>query len=165
MAAVELSAADLVADLRNRGLRVTAARRAICSVLAESHGEHLTAIDIQERASMRAGARIDQSTVYRTLDVFEELGRLHHVHLGHGPGIVHLVEERDHHHLVCELCGTSVDIPIEDLEDVFGSLANRYGFTPNSVHFALVGTCHDLSLIHISEPTRPPLLSRMPSSA
>ena len=147
MASANLSAADLVADLRSQRLRVTTARKAICAVLAESQGEHLTAIDIQERASKRAGVSIDQSTVYRTLDVFEGLGRLHHVHLGHGPGIVHLVEDGDHHHLVCESCGRSVDVPIEDVEDVFDSLGGRYGFAPNSVHFALVGTCDDCARV------------------
>lgn len=147
MATNWLSAQDLVEDLRSRGLRVTTARKAICAVLAESRDEHLTAVDIQNRASKRAGVSIDQSTVYRTLDVFEELGRLHHVHLGHGPGIVHLVEGKDHHHLVCETCNRSVDIPIEDVEEIFDTLGRRYGFSPNSVHFALVGTCDDCARV------------------
>ena len=38
-------------------------------------------------------------------------------------------------------------------------IAATLGISPNSVK------THTLSLIHISEPTRPPLLSRMPSSA
>ncbi len=122
-------------------MRITAARRAICRVLADSHEEHLTANDLHAQAVEEAGQDIDQSTVYRTLDVFEKLGWLHHVHLGHGPGIVHFSDEADHHHLVCEQCGRSVDVPLAELDEVFAGIAQQYGFAPTSVHFALVGTC------------------------
>lgn len=138
---MHLSTDDLTAALREEGFRLTPARRAICAVLAESHEEHLSAVDVRARAVDRAGIRIDQSTVYRTLDVFERLGWLHHVHLGHGPGIVHFSEETDHHHLVCEACGLLVDVPVEELDGVFGQLSDRHGFAPTSMHFALIGTC------------------------
>jgi Fur family ferric uptake transcriptional regulator len=86
---------------------------------------------------------IDQSTVYRTLDVLEELGYLHHVHLGHGAGVYHISEEADHQHLVCERCGTSVEIPLEELAPVLATVTSRYGFVAEGVHFALVGVCED----------------------
>ena len=138
---MHLSADDLVNTLRERSLRITKARRAICEVLATSHEEHMSAADILERARVRAGVAIDQSTVYRTLDVLEEFGYLHHVHLGHGAGVYHLSEESDHQHLVCEHCGTSVEIPLEELAPVLASVTARYGFVAEGVHFALVGTC------------------------
>ncbi len=138
---MHLSADDLVKTLRERSLRITKARRAICEVLATSHEEHMSAADILERARVRAGVAIDQSTVYRTLDVLEEFGYLHHVHLGHGAGVYHLSEESDHQHLVCEHCGTSVEIPLEELAPVLASVTARYGFVAEGVHFALVGTC------------------------
>jgi Fur family ferric uptake transcriptional regulator len=138
---VHVTTEDLIDALRNEGLRVTAARRAICAVLAEAHEEHLTAADIVGRASSSATFSIDASTVYRTLEVFERLGYLHHVHLGHGPGVVHLTDETDHHHLVCDVCGRTVDIPVDEMRSVFAKLGDRYGFIPDSVHFALVGTC------------------------
>ena len=138
---MHLSADDLVNALRERSLRITKARRAICEVLATSHEEHMSAMDILERARDKAGVAIDQSTVYRTLDVLEEFGYLHHVHLGHGAGVYHLSEESDHQHLVCEHCGTSVEIPLEELAPVLASVTARYGFVAEGVHFALVGTC------------------------
>lgn len=134
---------DLVGALRREGLRITAARRAICEVLAQAHEEHLTAADIQRRANTAGSGAIDQSTVYRTLDVLEALGFLHHVHLGHGPGVIHLTEERDHHHLVCERCGRSVDVPLQDLEEVLAAVADHHGFVADSVHFALSGRCRE----------------------
>lgn len=128
--------------LRGAGYRVTLARRVICKVLAEAPEEHLSAADILERAAEAAG-EIDQSTVYRTLDLFEELGFLHHVHLGHGPGVYHLSKQADHHHLVCEACGRAVDVPWEELEPAFQKITSRYGFVPDSLHFAILGRCRD----------------------
>ena len=73
---MHLTEDDLIDALRSRSLRITRARRAICDVLATSHEEHMRAVDILKRARAKAGVGIDQSTVYRTLDVLEELGYL-----------------------------------------------------------------------------------------
>lgn len=136
-------AEDLVRALRSRGLRITRARRSICEVLATAHEEHLSAADLLERAQRVSGVRIDQSTVYRTLDVLEEFGHLHHVHLGHGPGVYHLSGEADHQHLVCERCGRSAAVPLAELVPVLETVTARYGFAADSVHFALVGVCSE----------------------
>lgn len=132
---------QLVAGLKAAGMRVTAARRAICEVIATSHAEHLTATDIGERAAGLTEATVDPSTVYRTLEVFETLGYLHHVHLGHGPGVVHLTDETDHHHLVCSACGITIDVPIGEFRSLFDRLAATYGFVADPAHFAVSGTC------------------------
>ncbi len=133
----------LIAALRAGGLRVTAARRAICSVIAESVGEHLSAADIQARAAAVLARPVDASTVYRTLDVLEQLGHLHHVHLGHGPGLVHLSAEADHHHLVCDVCGRTEDLPLAKLAPLLGAVEEEHGFVVEGGHFALTGRCAD----------------------
>ena len=129
---------ELIAALRSAGLRVTGQRRRICAVLAESAGEHLSASDIVERVGQPDGT-LDLSTVYRTLEAFEGLGLLHHVHLGHGPGIYHLSEKADHHHLLCENCGLVEDLLLEALETSFTDIAQTYGFVPDGLHFAILG--------------------------
>ena len=63
------------------------------------------------------------------------------MHLGHGAGIYHLTEESDHQHLVCEHCGKSVGIPLDELAPVLATVTSRYGFIADGVHFALVGMC------------------------
>jgi Fur family ferric uptake transcriptional regulator len=105
----------------------------------------MSAGDILDRARSRAGVDIDQSTVYRTLDVLEDLGFLHHVHFGHGAGVYHLTEESDHQHLVCEVCGKSVGVPLAELAPVLATVTTRYGFVAEGVHFALLGTCDTCS--------------------
>jgi len=134
---VHVSADELVAALRSAGLRATAPRRAVCRVVAESHGEHLTASVITDR--LRGAA--DQSTVYRTLDALEVAGVLTHTHLGHGPSVYHLAGDPPHQHLVCERCGTAVEVGAADLERAVAAITARSGFVLDPGHFALSGLC------------------------
>ncbi|MBM3696519.1 MAG: transcriptional repressor [Actinobacteria bacterium] len=131
------SADDLVAGLRRAGLRVTAPRRAVCAVLASAGEEHLTAADV----AGRTGAAVDLSTVYRTLDALEGLGMVQHVHLGHGAGAYHVGPSEDHHHLVCEECGRTVDVALETLQRAIEGVTAPLGFVPDAAHFAIVGRC------------------------
>jgi Fe2+ or Zn2+ uptake regulation protein len=136
---VTAGAEEMVAALRAAGLRVTRPRRAVCAVLAESGADHLTAAGI----AARVGGRVDLSTVYRTLEALEELGLVEHVHLGHGAGAYHLAPKSPHHHLVCEACGRTVDVPIGDLESAIESVTAPLGFVPDAAHFAIVGHCSE----------------------
>jgi len=138
---MHITADVLLEALRREGLRITRPRRAVCEVLAEAHDDHLTALDIIERSRATTEVSVDPSTVYRTLVVLEALGLVRHVHLGHGPGAFHLTDSVRHHHLVCERCGRSVDVPLEDLQPTLESTAEDHGFVAATLHFALSGVC------------------------
>lgn len=139
---MHIEARVLVDALKDAGLRITAPRRAMCEILAASHDEHHTAASLLDRVNHLVGAEVAPSTIYRTIDVLESAGLLHHIHLGHGPGVVHLSDgSHFHHHLVCESCGEAVDVPIEEVEAALQSVAEAHGFVMGSVHFALVGRC------------------------
>jgi Fe2+ or Zn2+ uptake regulation protein len=135
-----VSADQLLGSLRESGLRITVPRRAVCEVLAAARDEHLTAADLHQRVEQLIGASVDPSTIYRTIDVLEEAGHLHHVHFGHGPGVVHLSEDSRHHHVTCEACGRTVDLDQSEL-GVLTPLLSRHGFRAGSVHFALIARC------------------------
>ena len=137
----DVEAGHLIEALRADGLRVTAPRRAICQALARGHDLHLTATTLHEAAEEVLGSAIDISTVYRTIDALEQADLVHHVHLGHGPAVLHLSDHLEHHHLTCEVCGLTVDIPIDDLQSLTDAVATRHGFTIDSAHFALIGRC------------------------
>ncbi len=89
----------------------------------------------------RAGAAVDLSTVYRTLDAPEGLGMVEHVHLGHGTGAWNVGSTSGHHHLACDACGRTLDVPLEGLERAIERVAVPLGFVPDSTHFAIVGRC------------------------
>jgi Fur family ferric uptake transcriptional regulator len=140
---VAITADDLVAALRNHGLRLTPARRAVCGVMADSHGDHVTAADVHRRTESEAGLTIDQSTVYRTLDTLEETGLITHTHVGHGASAYHLANEAPHQHLVCGSCGVTRGILAADLAGMLAEITVRTGFVPDPTHFALRGLCAD----------------------
>ena len=127
-----------VRSLRERGLRVTTARRAVLAALLE-HPDHVSAEDLA--AAVQADhPDVHLSTVYRTLESFEQLGVVTHVHLGHGRAIYHLTDEV-HHHAVCERCHAVVELPGDLFDDLQATLAREHGFHADPHHFALVGLC------------------------
>lgn len=132
----------LVASLRSSGLRITVARRAVCRVLAEAHDDHLTATDLHAKVEALIRSKVDPSTIYRTIDVLAASGHARHVHFGHGPGVVHLIDQGEHHHVVCEKCGRTVDLALGELNDLT-SMLGAHGFTVGSVHFAIVAQCEN----------------------
>jgi Fur family ferric uptake transcriptional regulator len=123
--------------VRQSGGRVTNAKRA---VLEELHrGEHLTADDLADRVhSKHPGVHV--STVYRTLDQFEALGIVTHVHLGHGRATFHLADDR-HHHAVCEHCHAVIELPADLLDAIEIRLRDTLGFVAHTQHFAIEGRC------------------------
>lgn len=131
----------MVEALRRAGLRITASRQAICEVLATDHHDHLTASDLLAKVNARLRGHVAPSTIYRTIDALEAEGLLQHVNLGHGPAVLHLSEDESHHHLVCEVCGRTVDIDTGAFDAAIQLLAKRNGFDPGSVHYALIGQC------------------------
>ena len=130
---------DRILELvRERGGRVTGSRRAVVAALLASE-RHLTATDLTE-AVQRAHPDIAESTVYRTLDLLSGLGVVEHVHLGHGPAVYHLADDR-HQHLVCSECGRVVEVPATLLDGVAAEVKADHGFVLDTRHFAFAGRC------------------------
>lgn len=129
----------LVAELRHRGVRVTSARRALLGALVDAGGDHPTAPDLAA-AVQRAQPDVHLSTIYRSLESLEELGLVDHVHLGHGRAIYHLADE-PHQHLVCDRCGTVVEVPDDVFDELSAAVRRAYGFAIRPHHFAMLGRC------------------------
>ena len=127
-----------VRTLRERGVRVTTARRAVLAALLD-HPDHVSADDLA--AAVQADhPDVHLSTVYRTLEAFERLGVVTHVHLGHGRAIYHLTDEV-HHHAVCERCNAVVELPADLFDDLRERLRREHRFEADPHHFALIGLC------------------------
>lgn len=143
--AVHITADTLIDALGREGYRITKARRAVCEVIAGAHDEHLAAADIYDRARAQTGARLDRSTVYRTLEALEDSGLLTHSHLGHGPSVYHLSEDSGHQHLICRRCGRTLTLPEEETQRLAARITSSTGFVLDASHFALSGLCADCS--------------------
>lgn len=130
---------DVLELVRRAGGRVTSAKRAVVTVVAEELGDHLTAEQVAERVIRRL-PDTHLSTVYRILNELEELGVVRHVHLGHGPSTYHLAADR-HHHAVCDGCGAVLELPADLYDEIGARLSREHGFRLEVPHFALAGRC------------------------
>lgn len=125
--------------LRARGLRWTPQRRLILEVLAGTTG-HITGSDLVDRCRAR-DPQTTPSTVYRTLDVLEELGFVHHSHGADGREEYHVLPATEHAHLFCVACGESWELPAEEVRELVEPLWERRGFAIDLSHVAIGGRC------------------------
>lgn len=130
---------DLYGALEARGLRLTAARRAIIDTLLDSGG-HLTADELTERVHQRATG-IGRMTVYRTLDLLCDIGVLRPVYQGTGAAHYILLHDGHHHHLVCSDCQRVIEFDDCALGDLPARIARRYGFRVEGHLLELYGVC------------------------
>jgi Fur family ferric uptake transcriptional regulator len=126
-------------QLRQRGLRWTPQRRAVAEVLAGSEG-HVTGAELIERCRAIDPSTIP-STVYRTLDVFEELGLVRHGHGADGREEFHIGPEGEHGHLYCASCGGRWEIRAALALAILKTLRGADGFEVDLSHVTVVGRC------------------------
>jgi Fur family transcriptional regulator, ferric uptake regulator len=127
--------------LHERGLRWTPQRRLLIEVLAQTDG-HVTGAELVERCR-RLDPQTIPSTVYRTLDVLEELGLLRHAHAADGREEFHVLPEREHGHLHCTQCGGTWEIEAPEARGLVGQLRDRRGFSVDLSHLTISGLCRE----------------------
>jgi Fur family transcriptional regulator, ferric uptake regulator len=124
---------DLASALRARGLRVTPQREQVLAAVRRM--AHATPEQIAD-----AVPDVDLATVYRTLELLEELGLVRHAHLHHGAASYRPAED-DHIHVVCHLCGRTTDESSALVDDLATALLRKDGFVVDRAHFTVFGRC------------------------
>jgi Fur family transcriptional regulator, ferric uptake regulator len=124
--------------LRSRGLRMTPQRRAIVTEVMAANG-HISPTAIAQQVRARVPG-VDPSTVYRTLDLLEEVGVLSHTHLESGAEY-HRRSESQHVHLTCSNCGSEDSLSLAEAKRLRDLVARHHGFAPDLTHFAISGLC------------------------
>jgi Fur family ferric uptake transcriptional regulator len=127
--------------LRARGLRWTPQRRILVEVLSRTDG-HVTGAELVERCRELDPGTIP-STVYRTLDVLEDLGVLSHSHGLDGREEFHVLPASEHGHLYCRGCGGEWDLDAADpsVTTAVAAFATQRGFAVDISHLTLIGRC------------------------
>ena len=129
---------DLRARLHERGLRVTPQRQQVLE--AVDRLGHATPDEICAEVQ-RIAPGVNLSTIYRTLELFEELGLIRHAHLGAGPPSYHAAHDQAHLHLVCEDCGSITEGDVELAAELVGRIRAAHGFATDVEHMAIAGRC------------------------
>jgi Fur family ferric uptake transcriptional regulator len=137
---------DVREQLRARGLRWTPQRRLILDVIAGAEG-HVTGSEFVDRCRSR-DPDTTPSTVYRTLDVLEELGYLAHSHAADGREEYHVLPVAVHAHLHCSDCGASWEVPAAEVAALAAALRKKHGFAVDVPHLTIAGRCRDCEVRH-----------------
>ncbi len=140
------AAADLAATLRAHGLRLTPQRAQVLAAV-RSLG-HATPDEISDTVP-----GVDVATVYRTLELLEELGLVRHAHLGHGSPSYRPAED-EHIHVVCHSCGNVTDADPALVDELARQLATERGFLLDRAHFTVFGRCQDCAVEQNPPATR-----------
>ncbi|MGC8634759.1 MAG: Fur family transcriptional regulator [Candidatus Limnocylindrales bacterium] len=130
-------------QLRRQHLRLTPQRRFVVAVLSEFEG-HVTAAELVERCLQKDPTFVP-STVYRTLDLLENLGVITHIHNAEGHEAFQPATDAPHAHLICRACGATSEISADELGDLLGLLRRRHGFNADLSHLAIFGRCANCS--------------------
>jgi Fur family ferric uptake transcriptional regulator len=125
-------------QLRSRGYRVTPQRQLVLEAITEL--EHATPEDICAEVQQTARG-VNISTIYRTLELLEQIGLVTHTHLGHGAPTYHLAAEADHVHLVCRDCGEVTEVSPDTVGDLVTRLDQEFGFETEVQHLTVFGRC------------------------
>lgn len=131
---------DWKTDLRQRGYRLTPQRQLVLEAVDTL--EHATPDDILSEVR-RTASGVNISTVYRTLELLEELDLVSHAHLGHGAPTYHLADRHHHIHLVCRDCTHVIEADVDVVAEFTEKLRGTFGFETDMKHFAIFGRCAD----------------------
>lgn len=129
---------DLAARLHSLGYRLTPQRQFVLRAV-EKLG-HATPDEILAEVQSQSSA-VNVSTIYRTLEVLEELGLVRHTHLSDRAPTYHSVGDHEHFHLVCRNCRRVVSVDPDVVAPLAERLRDEHGFVLDVGHLAVFGQC------------------------
>ena len=126
--------------LRENGLKITKGRIEILNILKNSENS-LSAEKIYQ-IYRDNNININLSTIYRTLELFEEKEITEKITLNDGVFSYKLKGKTHRHHLKCDICHKEVEIPCPMLQ-IEEMVQNSTGFTLTDHDLVMKGVCKD----------------------
>ena len=127
--------------LKEKGYRLTPQRKLILDII-HSTANHLCADDIYSLVDQKMPG-VNRSTVYRTLDLLENLGLVVKSELD-GRHIYHHSDKGlQHHHLICRRCGNVINCNEQLTAPLSKHLLDEYGFRADLHHEVIYGLCQN----------------------
>ena len=122
------------------GYRLTAARQVIAAAIV-SRGGHCSADELVALVH-ESNPGVGRMTVYRTLDLFCQLGVVWPFYTGGGAAQYALMNSGHHHHLVCSSCGRIVELDECELEEIVQKrIGDRFDFEIQGHLLEFYGLC------------------------
>ena len=122
-----------------QGHFLTAQRRLLLELIRDSEG-HLDAKELYQRARARDES-IGPATVYRSLNLFKELGLVDQRRLGKVCCCYEIKQSMQHQHLVCQRCGKVIEFQDPHFQKLIKTLQREYGFKITKAELCIEGYC------------------------
>jgi Fe2+ or Zn2+ uptake regulation protein len=125
--------------LDEAGYFVTEPRRAVAQMVAERDG-HFTANELVGEAK-RSRLGVGRATVFRALELFEQLGLVERLDLPNGEHAYVVCQRAHHHHVICTRCGRSAEVGDLGVQSIAAEVESETGFSLDSHRIELFGLC------------------------
>lgn len=118
---------NIITQLTQAGYKCTKPRQEVLQFLAKNH-HAISAQDLHKQIT-----KVDRASVYRALNLFEELGLVLVEYINNEK--LYCLAGDPHHHIICKKCGYMEEIPCTH------SLNNFNNFTNVQHQLTLTGVC------------------------
>ena len=125
--------------------KLTSQRKQILKTLLDNQGQHLSAEDIYEILK-QDNPSIGLATVYRTLELFCDLGLIQQLDFDDERKRYELEgDDSHHHHLICLNCNKIIEFNDEILEEFEQDLQREHNFKVTEHKIKFYGYCDQCS--------------------
>lgn len=124
---------------RTTNLRSTRQRAAV-SALLDKIDDFRSAQELHDELRRR-GEGIGLTTVYRTLQSMSAAGLVDTLRTDSGEALYRRCSTDHHHHLVCRVCGATVEVQGLEVETWAAEVADEYGYADVSHTIEIFGRC------------------------
>jgi len=124
--------------LREHGLQVTAQRLAV--LRAVTARPHCMADDVAEAVRAEIGA-ISRQAVYDSLGILAEKGLIRCIQPARSPALYEARVGDNHHHVICRICGKTVDVDCAVGETPCLNAADNSGYQIDEAEVIFWGRC------------------------
>jgi len=126
--------------LKRVGMKHTGQRDTILRTFLDTR-DHLSTDELY-RLVKKKNERIGFTTVYRTLKLLAESGLASEVAFNDGvTRYEHQYQRRDHHHMVCNECGSSVEFFSPGIERIEQEIGRKHKYVATRHTFQIYGVC------------------------
>jgi Fur family ferric uptake transcriptional regulator len=119
--------------------RTTRQRTAVMALLSEVE-EFRSAQELHDLLRQR-GESVGLTTVYRTLQALADAEEIDVMRPPGGEHLYRRCSSGHHHHLVCRVCGRTVEVAGPTVESWANRIADEHGFADVSHTLEIFGTC------------------------
>ena len=130
-------------NLRTKGFKITTQRIKVIEILVDKADTQYTVEELYMEVN-KIYPQIGLATVYRTVNLLNEIGLLAKLDFHDGVDRYELItNEHHHHHLICKICGKVIEVEGDFLDDIEEKISKKYEFEIEGHYLKFFGLCNE----------------------